>query len=231
MKTALLFSHLFIFIQTIGYGQLCNPTYTATEIFYPNTTSTATNSGFKYLCGPNTVVYDTLNTGCKYHYVNAGSTLIFKVDPSCMLTSRIWLKNNSTLNIQQGNEWVSVVFEPLATIINTVGAMFGSNPCTSVTFPTVECSVADINEAINKPNLFRIWPTPSSNKINIEFYSSADIFADISINNHLGQIVSSFNQFPVDNKEIPIDNLSNGSYFLNFQTKSGRQTQKLIILR
>lgn len=82
----------------------------------------------------------------------------------------------------------------------------------------------------SKQNLFRIWPSPSSTKLNFELLNSTDKFSDISIINNFGQVVSEYRQLSADTREIPIDNLADGTYFLIVQTSSGRQTRKLIIL-
>lgn len=80
------------------------------------------------------------------------------------------------------------------------------------------------------PSVFQIYPNPSSGKISIELNNSDIQVADIRIMDLCGKTVSSFRQFPLNRKEISIDPLPNGTYFISIDTKFGRQTQKLIVL-
>ena len=88
-----------------------------------------------------------------------------------------------------------------------------------------------IKEASLRQTIFKFYPNPSITKINIEFITSNDQFAEIRITNQLGEIVHEIKQWAIIDKEISIDNLSNGSYFIQIKTRLGQQTEKLIILR
>ncbi len=77
-----LFFAIFLISNILLKAQnFCAPTYTSGEIFYPNTTNTPTNYIFaRYLCGPNTIVYDTVAFGYISFYVNPGATLFYKLN-------------------------------------------------------------------------------------------------------------------------------------------------------
>jgi hypothetical protein len=67
--------------------------------------------------------------------------------------------------------------------------------------------------------------------VNLDLSNFSDNFADIIFQNQCGQSVKTFKQFSLDRKEIPIDDLPNGSYFVIVQTPTFKQTRKLIVLR
>ena len=216
----------------------CTPSDIPTSIYYTNTTSSYTpvlapNPGYSigYLCGPNAVVYDTsiINSSCRIMYVNSGCTLTIRA-PGCVFYHAIYLKNNATLNILANSAGLNVLYEPLAIINNLSTSFMNFGPCPSLTFPTVNCA-AGINEYNNQRNFFRIYPNPSLDNINIEFLQSSYQAAEIRITNQLGEAVYENKQWLLIDKEIPIDNLSNGSYFIHVNTKLEQQTEKLIIIR
>ena len=51
-----------LFCESINAQSVCTPTTAPGDVFYPNTVSTPTffTNGVQYLCGPNTIVYDTI---------------------------------------------------------------------------------------------------------------------------------------------------------------------------
>ncbi len=216
-------------------GQLsCTSTYTVGDIFYPNTVSTPTfaSNGYQYLCGPNTLVYDTISIGCLFVYVNTGSTLYYNRGCPQLNVNTVWLKNNSTLNILANCPPTSlkVYYEPLATINNPAAVQIGSVACTSITFPAINCATG-INDHGNQEAIFLVYPNPSSSEINIETVNFHYNTADISIFNQLGELVLRRKDWRVSEKEINIDILSSGLYFIQVKTSKGQQTQKLVINR
>lgn len=220
----LLFSTSLISSQTS-----CNPTGTPVEIYYPNTTSTPTvNLGIQYLCGPNTIVYDTaIGNGCRYAYLNNNTVLWLKT--GCQISQQILLKSGATLNIMAGTSPpINIIFEPGAIINNpsSVGTITAS--CSSITFPFVNCSVG-IFEKENLNSLFSIYPNPTSNKLIIEARSIDMQFADVSIFNQLGELVLQKKDWRMSEKEINVNSLSAGLYFVQINTNKGRQTEKLVI--
>jgi hypothetical protein len=96
--------------------------------------------------------------------------------------------------------------------------------------PPVGCPTS-LNESSNSFISFSLWPSPSSTKVNLDLSNFSDNFADIIFQNQCGQSVKTFKQFSLDRKEIPIDDLPNGSYFVIVQTPTFKQTRKLIVLR
>ncbi len=219
----------------IGKSQvICNASSRIpTNVFYPNTnTNFSSLSQYTlYLCGPNTVVYDTVNPGySKMFLVNTGSTLTI-VGGSPGPTDAVWLKAGATLILKWGNPnlWL-VMYEPGATIIDMVGGLTPITCTTTITFPSVNC-FAGINEIDKKESVFKSWPNPTSDKINIELLNSDNQFADISIINFLGETIYEVKQWQVSGRKIPIDFLSNGSYFLCVKTKTRQEIQKLIVVK
>ncbi|HWY12563.1 MAG TPA: T9SS type A sorting domain-containing protein [Bacteroidia bacterium] len=232
-----LFLLIFLFSNILIKAQnYCNPPLMPTDFFYPNTTSTYTNSGLPYLCGPNTTLYDTLGLGtCRNAFLNNNTVLFFKQTPNnCTAggSHTFWLKNNSMLNLIGSTGTVTIFYEPLATINNPGGMTITpyTSTCTVVTYQYGPCPLS-INEILTKQVIFHVWPNPSSTKINIDLINSAEQYVEIKITNQLGEIVYERKQFPIIEKEIPIDNLSNGYYLIQVKTKIGQQSEKLIVLR
>jgi hypothetical protein len=204
---------VFIFFRTFCFGQACTPGSAPTDIFYPNSTSVpSTNNGPRYLCGPNTVVYDTLNLGCRFVYVSAGSTLVLNnSSPICGGTGWIFLKSNSTLILLPNAMPAGIITESSTTIVNQTGQIISPASCSLITFPAVNCSTG-LSNLTSGSSAFLIWPTPCSTKVNFDFSNFTDKYADISFVNQFGQSVKTFRQFSLDRNEIPIDDLPNGSY-------------------
>jgi hypothetical protein len=230
MKRLLLIT-LFVSATLVKGQPSCSSTYSVGDIFYPNTVSTPTfaTNGFQFLCGPNTVVYDTISLGMLLVYVNTGSTLYYlKGDPRRV--NFIWLKNNSTLNVMAGCAPVTVYYEPFAIINNPASVPIGSVACTSITFPAIDCS-AGINEQNKQGSIFTVYPNPSSSQITIEVTNFKYKTADISFFNQFGELVLRKKDWLVSEKELNINSLSNGIYFIQIKTNQEQQTEKLIIDR
>jgi hypothetical protein len=231
MKRLLLI--IFFVSASLVKGQpSCSTTGTVGDVFYPNTISTPTfaTNGTQYLCGPNTVVYDTVSIGCLFVHVNTGSTLFYNKGCPQTVGGFVWLKNNSTLNILAGCPGLTVYYEPLATINNTAAITINSVACASITFPAINCA-AGINEQGNQDAVFLVYPNPSSSEINIGTVNFHYNTADISIFNQLGELVLQRKNWHVAEKEINIDGFSCGVYFIQIRTGQGQQTEKLIINR
>ena len=197
---------------SIGKGQFsCSSTGLGGDVFYPNTVSTPTSAptGNQYLCGPNTVVYDTLPIGCLFVHVNTGSTLFYNKGCPQTIGGIVWLKNNSTLNILPGCPGLTVYYEPLATINNIAAIAINSVACPSITFPAINCATG-INEQDSQEAVFLVYPNPVSNNL---FISSKQYFSEddeIEIINALGQTLLKSNY----STEIDISSLSQGYYLL-----------------
>ncbi|MDP1800899.1 MAG: T9SS type A sorting domain-containing protein [Bacteroidota bacterium] len=179
----------------------------------------------RYLCGPNTTVYDTVAIGCNYLYVNAGCTLFFKLN--CSNASSIWVKNNGILNVIPGIGSVQVYYEPLAVINNTASSSTILSPCPSITLPTVICTQTGIKEN-NYSNDLEIYPNPASDKLNILFTSGAKEFIKAQIVNSIGQVVK---EIDLNNKtQINIEDLPNGVYLLNLKSTNSTSISKRFII-
>lgn len=216
----------------------CNPTTIPTDIYYPNSITTPTNNfGREYLCGPNTLVYDTIEYGCHFVYVNSGCTLFFKPTVSCAAASYIWLKNNSILNLVQGIGPTFIFHETNATINNPYLVNVSSYSCVSITFPTVNCSPNGINEKTINTNAFEIYPNPANDKLNIEFTFGEKEFTKAEIINSVGEVVREVDLSYTNKKvTVNINEIQNGVYLLRLldsarSDNSYRTTKRFVILR
>lgn len=88
---------------------------------------------------------------------------------------------------------------------------------------TLNCS-GSVNIHDNKQNHLNLYPNPSKGKI---FVNSSIIYNDISIYNIVGKEV--YLNEEGSQEIIDISNLSNGIYFINFNTKEGVITKKIIL--
>jgi hypothetical protein len=219
-----------LMLHQIVYGQsVCTQTSVPGEIFYPNSVSTATTIGLKYLCGPNTTVYDTASTYCYYYYVDSYSSLFLK--GNCSGNHAVCVKSTSTLTILPGvNSDTYVIYEAGATISNLSGSTIYPTLCTKIVYTSASCGATYIGQN-NSGEKLLIWPNPTSTKINIEFSGLVNQVADITIINQIGTIIREYKQWLLTNKEIPIDDLSNGSYFISVKTELAQKIEKLIIVR
>ena len=230
-----------VIISLFANGQNnCNPTTIPLGIYYPNSTnSPTTNFVIEYLCGPNTIVYDTIEQGCHFVYVNSGCTLFLKKTFSCVAQSEVWLKSNSTLNIVQGAGLLTVYFEPGAIINNPFAVSISSTSCTSITFPTVNCIPNGLKENNSNTSAFEIFPNPANDKLNIEFTVN-DLekeFIKAEIINSVGQVIKEIDFYYTNKKAtININEIQNGFYLLRLldsarSDKSIRATKRFVIAR
>lgn len=229
-----LFIVIFVYSSLIKGQPTCSTISTGGDTFYPNsiTTPTFATTGAQYLCGPNTIVYDTISIGCLAVHVNSGSTLFYNKGCPQMNVNVIWLKNNSTLNILPNCPPMSltVYYEPLAIINNLAAISIGSVACSSIPFPSINCSNG-VNDLSNPTPIFSTYPNPSYSQINIEALNFNDKIIQVSIFNHLGKLVHERNDWNAAEKEINIENLAGGLYFIQVKTSRGQQTQKIVINR
>jgi hypothetical protein len=201
-------------------------------IFYPNTVTnySAYAGGYDlYLCGPNTVVTDTVKWLNSYGvvYMNPNTTLIFSTGPTPLDAPYIFVKNTASLTVLAGSAHVQIFAEPNAVLSLPPGTT--AVTCASISFPSANC-VAGINENLNN-DFFKVWPSPASTEAFIEFSSVQDKFLEITLTDQLGRIVKSFTAFPSEKTTIPLGDLPNGLYFVIVQTSSFTQIKKLIVLR
>lgn len=208
---------LFLSLTLLKGQPTCSSVSSGGDIFYPNTISTPTfaTNGVQYLCGPNTIVYDTVSIGCLWVHVNTGSTLYYNKGCPQTIGGVVWLKNNSTLNILAGCPGLTVYYEPLAIINNTAAIAINSVACTSVIFPPINCTTG-IEESEND-NMVSIYPIPTSNTLNILVYKNGLKNQQIEIVNLLGQTVLK-TEFK---NQIDVSELPSGFYTLLLKDNSG----------
>ena len=197
----------------------CTPTTTPGDLFYPNTVSTPTffTNGVQYLCGPNTIVYDTIsNPNGLRVYVNTGSTLFFNKGYPLGPATNIWLKNSSTLNLVGVNGYpLNIYYEPGAIINNSASVITSSTMCSNIIFPVVNCSTG-INEDIELLNSLKIYPNPVSNTLYLSNEKYFEEEVQIEIVNCLGQTVLKLSY----KNEVDISGFSSGCYTLKITTSN-----------
>ncbi len=223
---SLLLIILFLATYLVNGQPSCSTTGLGGDIFYPNTISTPTSAtnGNQYLCGPNTVVYDTIPIGCLFVHLNTGSTLFYNKGCPQLNVNTVWLKNNSTLNILANCPPMSltVYYEPLAIINNPAAVSIGSVACTSITFPTV-CATG-IKES-EKENMISVYPMPTSNILNISINKNGLKKLNIEIINSIGQTVLK-TEFK---NQIDVSELTSGFYTLLLKDNSGSMITKKFV--
>ena len=233
MKLSLLFIFSFFslsqFSQSFPEFSCFQSTLAVTVTYYPNSISSFSSNGASgeeclYLCGPNTIVYDTVqNSFCRTTLLNAGCHFITS-SPTCLAADFVFAKNNSTLTINanaNGNSF-RVYYEPLATIIDLTGAA-QTYSCSLITFPAINCSIG-VFETDKKESNLLFHPNPVSDMLHI--VSNKNFEKEIEIINYLGQTVLK-TEFK---KEIDVSAFPNGIYFLQLKNNSGNSvTKKLVV--
>lgn len=231
--TSLILSILFCLLTGITRSQNpCNLSMVVTtQTFFPNTITTPTSSGSQYLCGENTVVYDTLPIGCVYALVNAGSSLFVKA--ACNAVHQVWVKSTGTLTIPIGGAGLfSIYLEPGAIFNNLSGYTITTNTCASLTFPQVDCYAAlptAIEESFVKAYGLKTGPNPANDQIHLELNRN-DMPVTVSLSNLLGKVIYSRNFGTTDDMKLDINTLENGTYLLNIIVGKKAETKKIIVL-
>lgn len=232
MKFQYIFAVLFWLVSLDFFGQ-CSFTAAPNQIYYPNSVNTPSVFSFMsvdYLCGPNTILNDTLGNGC-YTLVNPNCTLTIKPDCSyCPGYITVWAKNNSVVNIIPGNcNLLYIYSEPLATINNPFNVQYQTTSCPIINFSNVNCSVTSLYENMNSLDNVNIFPNPSNEILNINFKNSKRI-SQIEILNCLGQVVKA--EFTIeDNIHIFVNDLPKGIYILNLISLGNVISKRFVISR
>lgn len=239
-----LFVLVFMVIAILSNGQsVCTSTEVPTKIYYPNSITTNSTGTFcEYLCGPNTIVYDTLTYACTI-YVSSNCTLTLKPLGNCPFPISVYLKSNSTLNFIAGTgpDSYGVIMEPGALIDNPSGAVVYTSTCSAISFPTVNCASAGLNEKAANNELLNIFPNPANDQLNIKWeYSYEGEVFNVGIYNSFGKLVKEKEMSFKDGKGIlDTKQLPNGVYLLsisstNFSSKTnskGLAVKRFIITR
>lgn len=229
---------LFCLALFISYGQPpsvgCNQSTTAINtIFYPNTTtnitSTVTNVRGMFLCGPNTLVYDTSNViadpnSCRQVFVSPSSTIITNAT-SCVFTLVYFVKNNGTLVLTPSTnpQGVSVFYELGANIIdNSTGVLTYS--CSSLQFPPVNCSSTSLNKTARRDISLIISPNPTSNYFSINLNPSP---ANVKIYDGYGRMVYEKEQY-VSETPVDISFLQASIYYIKVFSQGMTTMQKIV---
>ena len=215
------------------YGSCTQSTAQVNQIFYPNTSTVYTSTvsmEWLYLCGSNTIVYDTAHPLCRQVLLESGTTYITN-SQGCPYADFIYAKSSSTVIIKANGNPATfrVIYELGATIIDQTGSAITST-CSALNFPVINCSVG-ISEISEQQELFYTYPNPSCSKINIDLKSDNNQFVEIKIANQLGETVFEQKKWLNNEKSFSIDNLISGSYFIHIKTKLGQQTRKLIVVQ
>lgn len=223
----------FIPLLFCSYAALsqCGPVAIPAHTYSPNSSSTGTPGiGLQYLCGPNTVLYDTTSSSGTFNvYANSGSTLYLKgTNP---ITHSVWLKSGSTLNILYPSQGVNIHMESGAIINNPSGISCFTTVCSGIVFPQVNCPTALTNFE-NELASTHLFPNPAGNSCSVLFSNGRQQPVQIEIYNHLGQLlgrVNSGNMF--NNTMVTFDTsyLPDGNYLLKF-SHNGLQYHKALFV-
>lgn len=112
-----------------------------------------------------------------------------------------------------------------------VARLFGNNPADTTGSGTSGGN--SIFEHLSVRNMFKVYPNPASNYLNIETYSDTETKIQIQVKDINGKpieiITDEFNGNY--NKQINVSNLSNGIYFLHFEQGNKYWVQKVIVAR
>jgi len=214
----------FFFLGVLVFGQ-CSPTVVAQTVFYPNTTSThSSQPGPHFLCGPNTVLWDTVS--CVSVMCNPSTTLHLK--QVCLaLGGNIYLKSGAVLNLLGGAP-TGVIYEPGA-IINDPFSLAITSTCSSLTFPNANCSTG-LHENSGLQPLLSIWPNPSNDFIIFDILDPNCLSAEVTIFDQLNKIVFYNPSWRTADKKLATDLFDSGTYFVSIRTTAGQQTLKLLVL-
>ncbi len=204
----------------------CSPSSLPGESFPPNSVNSSADTIFvQYLCGPNTVLYDTTVSFCKRVYVENNCTLFFT--PQCAAIDHIWLKSTSVLTMHKnyvGNVYVHV--EPGAIINQHANPQYYCHidTCTTIVFPLVNC-VTGIKDNSAEQHV-TVYPNPTTGEFTI---ADDKEIKKIEISNVAGQVM--FSELSSENKKrVHLKNFPEGIYFIKIFYENDRSvTRKLIV--
>lgn len=218
----------YLLAQNIIGQSGCTPTVYPVEIFPPNTVNTGTPNvnGFniQYLCGPNTILYDTINSMCRQVYINNFSTLFLKAD--CPATQDIWVKSNCTLNILDGASVINIHVE-VGAVVNqpAIRSYYVTiDTCSTIVYPNINCTTGFNENYIE--NKFTIYPNPSFGEFRIHSDYEIKRIEVITISDQT--LLSKFDL--ESNPFINLKNLDKGIYFVKiFHSNELFIAKKIII--
>jgi hypothetical protein len=134
----------------------------------------------------------------------------------------------SSVDEQGSHGYIAFKIKPKSTVVvddtfeNKADIYFDFNfPITTNTVMTIFGPV--LGTPTNEERLFRIYPNPAFDVVNIQMSGNQKI-SKTTINNLLGQTILTFGS----NTAIDISSLSKDVYFVTVETDSGRATQNII---
>lgn len=191
------------------------------------------------LCGPNTMVYDTLHDSINFPYrdlvfVGEFSKYVSK-GINHLAINAIYVKSTATLELRPAitqNSLLHLIVEPGATILNYSGFNFYDvDTCSSLIFPS-GCLYTGLEEnSDTHSGAFRIWPTPAADVLNLHYSADASGSpTEILIYNSLGQMVQTQRPVFENNKtSLLLSELKNGIYFLELKNGSSILSRKRFV--
>jgi hypothetical protein len=192
------------------------------------------------LCGPNTIVFDTLVDGWGNNpirnmvFIGEFSKYIVQgIDDPYYVA--IFVKSTATLDFRPAaslNSAMSIIIELGATVWNNSGYNINVDTCASLIFPP-GCASTEVAENINsKPELINIWPNPAKDYLHLNYtFVGEEPPTEIVLYNSLGQLFQEHKPVFENNKtKIPTSGLENGLYFLELKNSSGLISKKRFVV-
>ncbi len=204
----------------------------------------ATANQTVYLCGPNTVAYDTLGAGFAVGpdvvLVDSGATYISKesdnLTPFCIV-----VKNWGTLILLLNPDSFAfptslyVSQEPFATVINNSGFGFQNTNCPTISFPNINCGTSTNLAFItskNSINKLETFPNP------VNDYLTLTLDSDFNEKSYLVYLYNSqgillrqeYIQFENNTSRIITSSLEPGFYIIQLNSLDGLSVQRRFIV-
>lgn len=216
---------VFIFTLQISKAQFgCSPSTLPDETFMPNSVNTSTNTLLiQYLCGPNTILYDTTVSFCHRVYVENNCTLIFR--PKCVANDHIWLKSNSILNILNYFGDITIHVESGAVINHAPSPMysFSIDTCSNIIYPYINCTTGLLTRA-NEIKV-DIYPNPVNKKLTI---TSDEEIQKLEIISSVGQLFL-FEKINTKSHQLQLQDFEEGIYFIKVIYANGQSVTKKLV--
>ena len=124
-----------------------------------------------------------------------------------------WWNNNST------NQQMAVTTSGVYSVLVTDSNGCQNFDAVNVTFVT--CLVDIISQTLNSPSSIIIYPNPTSEKLNIVFYSEIKSNFKLKVYDLIGKIVFSDIFLQADKKEIDLGKLAKGMYLMSLENETG----------
>ena len=230
---------LFVLLTSASQAQ-CNYNIFPNDIYYAGQTvsiPTSSLAATMYLCGPGTVVVDTLDPvsmKARIVFVSSGSTYHYKSSLPANSGLMLWAKNGSTVVIYPGTTTgtsITIDKEPGATITNLSSGTITINNCTAITGLSISCVPTEIAEAQSIYSENKVWPNPSTGKLFINAKSEEKATVSLSVINQLGEIILSEDYINNGKKELSLEKYPVGIYFVRLKSGNYIDTRKVILLR